>query len=87
MAAHVILMIMGVVLAVGTVAAAVFFHRVSERVVTVAAELAEKTAANEAHLNAQLEDIHMLVNSRLDEALDRIVLLEKRLKESHEAQR
>ena len=83
-AQHLVLLVMAVLIGFGILGAARFFHKQSRRVIQVADELAKTTRASEAHVDSQLEDIHMLVNSRLDEALDRIVLLEKRLKESRE---
>jgi argininosuccinate lyase len=45
----------------------------------IASELAAFTETTAKHVDEQLEDIHRLVNSRLDEALERIGLLEHRL--------
>jgi hypothetical protein len=45
----------------------------------IAVELAAFTAETAKRVDLQLEDIHRLVNSRLDEALERIELLEHRL--------
>ena len=78
-AQHLALLVMAILLAVGIVVAVRFFHQQSRRVLEVADVLAGKTAETEKHMLAQLEDIHMLVNSRHDEALDRIASLEKRL--------
>jgi hypothetical protein len=48
----------------------------TRRIALDLAALTEKTAK---HVDEQLQAIHMLVNSRLDEALERIELLENRL--------
>jgi hypothetical protein len=45
----------------------------------IAAELAALTEETARNVDSQLADTHRLVNSRLDEALERIELLEHRL--------
>ena len=55
-------------------------HRTDDRVLDVAAIVACTRDETQAGVDTRLEDIHMLVNHRLDEALDRINLLESRLK-------
>ena len=78
-AQHLALLVIGLLLCFGIIGAVRFFHRQARQVVAVADDLAHRTEENEKHLLTQLEDIHMLVNSRHDEALDRIASLEKRL--------
>ena len=78
-AQHLALIVIASLIIVGLIGAVLFFHRQARQVVAVADVLAHQTEENEKHLLAQLEDIHMLVNSRHDEALDRIASLEKRL--------
>ena len=73
------LLVLGALVLASLLTHAYFVYSNTQKVANVAEDLAEKTEETAKHVNTQLEDIHMLVNSRLDEALDRIALLESRL--------
>ena len=73
------LLVLGALVLASLLTHAYFVYSNTQKVAHVAEDLAEKTEETAKHVNTQLEDIHMLVNSRLDEALDRIALLERRL--------
>jgi hypothetical protein len=80
MVLHVVLVIVTVTaLIVAFMLARQFRHLADGETRRIASDLATFTEETAKHVDEQLEAIHMLVNSRLDEALERIELLEHKL--------
>ena len=74
-----VLLLVAVTVMVSLLTFGVSRRHVDNQTLRVALELASTTAATAKNVDRKLEDIHMLVNSRLDEALSEIKILRDRL--------